>query len=156
MVKSLETIVLEYFTSKIKDKKRREEIRKAIGGTFSRYVDSLRKYAPVPRRATLLEQAYHLVPEEKEAEGRDPKEILNSRMYSNPGRQYPYLNGIVGNTKKTKGIKYELGRAAQYTIKEGWPVLGAGTGWWLADKWYKREAAKGLAGRLKNKEKLKD
>ncbi|MBP7708333.1 hypothetical protein KA107_01500 [Candidatus Pacearchaeota archaeon] len=140
--------VLNYFTDKIKDKKRRGEMKTEVGNVFSRYMEALKKYAPGPKRAAVLEQSYNLVPAEKDLDGKDPKEVLKQRLYSNPGRQYQYLNGILGNKKTASDIRQELGKATKYTIREGWPVLGAGTGWWLADKWYKGQIVKGLTGRL--------
>ncbi|OIO61758.1 hypothetical protein COY26_03040 [Candidatus Woesearchaeota archaeon CG_4_10_14_0_2_um_filter_33_10] len=132
--------VLEYFINTIKDKKRREEIRTDINNVFSKYMDSIKKYHPTSRRAALLEQSYNLVPSEDEIKGqdKDSKEVLKQRLYSNPGRQYSYTNAIVGDEKKPKDITYALGKAAHEAVKEGWPVIGAGTGWWLANKWYKK------------------
>jgi hypothetical protein len=140
--------LLEYFKDNVKGKKRKEEIGKEVDRIFSHYVKDIKKYSPIPRRASMIEQTYNAVPEEGELDGKDAKEVLEKRLYANPGRQYNYLNGIVGEKKKSKDIKGELGKAAGYALKEGWPVLGAGTGWWLANQWYRKGTAKGLAGRL--------
>jgi len=144
----LRNSLLEYFKDNVKGKKRKEEIGNEVDRIFSKYLRDIKRYSPIPRRASMLEQSYNSVPDESELDGKNPQEVLNQRLYSNPGRQYNYLNGIVGEKKKSKDIKYELGKAAQYTLKEGWPVLGAGAGWWLANRAYKIGTAKGLAGRL--------
>jgi len=143
----LKNSLLEYFKDNVKGKKRKEEIGNEVDRIFSKYVRDIKRYSPIPRRASMLEQSYNSVPDESELDGKNPQEVLNQRLYSNPGRQYTYLNGIVGAKKKSKDIKYELGKAAQYTLKEGWPVLGAGAGWWLANRWYKKgsKAKKALA-----------
>jgi len=140
--------VLNDFVGSIRDRRRREEIRAEVERVFLDYMNAFRKYAPAPRRAAILEQSYNLVPTEEESEGKDAREVLRQRLYATPGRQYAYLNAVAGDKKKPTDIKYELGRAAQYTIKEGWPVIGAGAGWWLANNWYKKQIAKGLAKRL--------
>lgn len=126
------------FTNSIKNKKRKKEMEKEVNRIFSNYIESIKKSSPASGRAALLEQSYHLVPDEEEIEGKDAKEVLEKRLYSNPGRQYRYVNGIIGDKKKSKDIKYELGRAGKYAIKEGWPVLGAGAGWILANRFYKK------------------
>ncbi|MFH1503324.1 MAG: hypothetical protein ABIE36_01550 [Candidatus Diapherotrites archaeon] len=140
--------LLEYFKDNVKGQKRKDKVGKEVDRIFSQYVKDIKKYSPIPRRASMLEQSYNAVPEEEELDGKDAKEVLEKRLYANPGRQYNYLNGIVGEKKKSKDIKGELGKAAGYALKEGWPVLGAGTAWWLANRAYNKGTAKGLAGRL--------
>jgi len=131
--------VLNKFTCSIKDKKRRKEIESEIKSLYNKYVEDLKKYSGAPGRAALLEQSYHFVPSENEIEeGKDIQGVLKNRLYSNPGRNYQYLNGIVGEKKKSKDIKGEIGKAAKYAIKEGWPVLGAGAGWMLMNRFAKK------------------
>lgn len=130
--------VLTKFTSGIKDKKRRKELENEINRLHKQYVESIKKNSGAPGRAALLEHSYNLVPEENEIEGKNPREVLENRLYSTPGRHYQYLNGVIGDKKKSKDIKGEIGKAAKYAIKEGWPILGAGAGWMLANRWYKK------------------
>jgi hypothetical protein len=144
----LKNSLLEYFKDNVKGKKRKEEIGKEVDRIFSQYVKDIKKSSPATGRAAMLEQSYNAVPEEEELDGKNAKEVLEKRLYANPGRQYQYVNGIVGDKKKSKDVKGELGKAAGYALKEGWPVLGAGAGWLLANHLYKKGTAMGLAGRL--------
>lgn len=128
---------LRMFTEGIKDKKRRKEIEKEIGILYHKYAEDIRKGNPVVSRAELLEQAWNIAGQEP-PEGKEPITVLNQRLYANPGRQYQYINGVVGEKKKSSEIKEELGKAAKYAIKEGWPVLGAGAAWFLANRWYNK------------------
>lgn len=130
--------ILERFTGSIKDEKRREKLEKEINRLQKQYVNAIKKYGGAPGRAALLEHSYNLVPEENEIQGKDAKQVLEKRLYATPGRHYQYLNGIVGEEKNSKGIKYKIGKAGKYAIKEGWPVLAAGAGWMLANNWYKK------------------
>ena len=126
------------FTNSIKDKKRKKEMEQEINRLFYNYVESIKKYAPATGRAVALEKSYDLVPDEEEIENKNPKEVLEKRLYSSPGRHYQYVNGIVGNKNKSKDIKKEIGKAAKYAIKEGWPIIGAGAGWVIANRKYKK------------------
>lgn len=128
---------LRMFTEGIKDKKRRREIEKEIGILYHKYAEDIRRGNPVVSRAELLEQAWNIAGQEP-PEGKEPITVLNQRLYANPGRQYQYINGVVGEKKKSSEIKEELGKAGKYAIKEGWPVLGAGAAWLLANQWYKK------------------
>lgn len=128
---------LRMFIDGIKDKKRRIEIERDINRLYSKYSSDLRRGNPVVSRAELLEQAWNIA-EQGVPDGKEPIHVLNQQLYSNPGRQYQYINGVVGDKKKSKEIKEELGRAGKYAIKEGWPILGAGAGWLLANKWYNK------------------
>ncbi len=143
---------LRMFTEGIKDKKRRREIEKEIGILYHKYAEDIRKGNPVVSRAELLEQAWNIAGQEP-PEGKEPITVLNQRLYANPGRQYQYINGVVGEKKKSSEIKEELGKAAKYAIKEGWPVLGAGAAWLLANRWYNKggnnKKAKDLKGEIK-------
>ena len=146
--------VLSKFTGSIKDKKRRKELEGEINRLHKQYVESIKKNSGAPGRAALLEHSYNFVPEDDEIEGKNAREVLEKRLYSTPGRHYQYLNGVVGDKKKSKDIKYEIGKAAKYAIKEGWPILGAGAGWMLANRWYNKGGAKKKVLGLSSKEEI--
>lgn len=129
--------MLRDFVEGIKDKNKRRDIEIQINYLHAKYIEDLKRNVPVITRAELLEQAWNIAGQEP-PEGKEPIHVLNQKLYSNPGRQYQYINGVVGNEKNSKGIRYKLGNAAKYAIKEGWPVLGAGAGWVLANRWYNK------------------
>ncbi|HOW37044.1 MAG TPA: hypothetical protein PLK34_02245 [Candidatus Pacearchaeota archaeon] len=158
MAKSLESLTeissggihpaLTQFLDSIPRSKRKEELTQDLQRVFSGYNDSLKRNIPPVRRATILEQSYGFVPSEQESQNKNPKAMLNQRLYSNPGRQYSYVNGIVGDKKKPNEIKKELGKALGYTVTSGLPIIGAGIGWNLANNWYKTQSAKSLTDKL--------
>lgn len=142
--------IADSFIDSVRGQGRKNRMRAEFERIRKKYAADLRRNHPTSRRALELEQAYHMVPEEDELEDeeKNPREVLRQRLYALPGRRYSYTNGIVGGHNKVHDIKRELGRATRYTVTEGWPVIGAGTGWWFANRAYKRYAAKNLLGRL--------
>lgn len=146
----LKSLPIRLILDKIKDSKRREELRKEIGYVLNQYIEDLQSQNPTTRRATALEQAYGQISDIPEKELENPEDavnVLRQRLYGAPGRNYSYMNSIAGNGKSKKELGKRVAGALGDVVKEGWPVIGAGAGWALANNWYKKELAKGLLKR---------
>lgn len=153
-VGSLAGLGIIYGLVKYFEKRKQKKMKGDVQRVFGDYMRSQTHYNPVTRRALSLEQMYNEIPDGDSAEDdgseRDGRTTLQQRLYANPGRQYPYLNGVSGDERSREGLKRKVGSALGYTVREGWPVIGAGAGWWFANRWYKGQIAKGLTGRLKD------
>jgi len=140
---SLKNPLFQKALSQIKNSREREEFL----GMFRYSLLSAYKNNPRFNRLMKTHDLAEKVAYAPEMENYDTKEIIDSQLYSEPGRTYQYTNNLSGYERKKKGLLKRLYHTTKDFTFESLPgIIGLG-GWYGVKRWHSKEVAKGIAKR---------
>lgn len=140
---SLKNPLFRKALSQIKNSKEREEFLRMFRYSLLSAYKNNPRFNRLMKTHDLAEKVAYA----PEMENYDAKEIIDSQLYSEPGRTYQYTNNLSGYERKKKGLLKKLYRTTKdFTIESLPAIIGLG-GWYGAKRWHSKEIAKGIAKR---------